>query len=355
MPRSVGLIVGVVGLVFVASAAQAQAQQTLDIYYLDVAGGGGTLIVSPSGSALLIDAGWPGPRDAGRILAAARHAGLEKIDYFLATHYHSDHVGAVAEVAAALPILNYVDHGEPVEPPRGSSAEAYERYVETRAGGNHMPVRPGDTIPIAGIDVHVVTSAGELLEAPLSGAGMPNPLCGEFTPREGEIASDAASVGLFIGYGRFRAVQLGDLTFNKERDLVCPNNVLGTVDVFQTSAHGLNLSSPRELVHALRPRAAVINNSGRKGASRAAWTRVQASPGLEDLWQVHYSELRPGGDHWAEGPEQGGEAFNVAEQFIANLDNSTGHYIRMSARQDGSFTITNARTGFTKEYAPRSE
>ena len=139
MPRSVGLIVGVVGLVFVASAAQAQRQQTLDIYYLDVAGGGGTLIVSPSGSALLIDAGWPGPRDAERILAAARHAGLEKIDYFLATHYHSDHVGAVAEVAAALPILNFVDHGEPVEPPRGNSAEAYQRYVETRAGGITCP------------------------------------------------------------------------------------------------------------------------------------------------------------------------------------------------------------------------
>lgn len=351
MRRSLRLLVALLALPL--AAAQAQAQPTLDIYYLDVAGGGGTLIVSPSGSSLLIDAGWPGPRDAERILAAARQAGLEQIDYFLATHYHSDHVGAVAEVAAALPIFNYVDHGEPVEPPRGSSAEAYERYVETRAGGNHMPVRPGDTIPIAGIEVHVVTSAGELLEAPLSGAGMPNPLCGDFTPREGEIASDAASVGLFIGYGRFRAVQLGDLTFNKERDLVCPNNVLGTVDVFQTSAHGLNLSSPRELVHALRPRAAVINNSGQKGASREAWTRVQASPGLEDLWQVHYSELRPGGEHWAEGPEQGGEAFNVAEQFIANLDDSTGHYIKMSARPDGSFTITNARTEFTKEYESR--
>lgn len=354
MRRRARLLIALLGLPL--AAAQAQAQPTLDIYYLDVDGGGGTLVVSPSGASLLIDAGWPGPRDAERILAAARQAGLAQIDYFLATHYHSDHVGAVAEVAAALPILNFVDHGEPVEPPRGSSAEAYERYVETRAGGNHMPVRPGDTIPIAGIDVRVLTAGGDLLEAPLPGVGMPhNPLCRDFTPREGEIVSDAASVGLFIGYGQFRAIQLGDLTFNKEHALVCPNNVLGTVDVFQTSAHGLNLSSPRELVHALQPRAAVINNSGRKGASREAWTRVQASPGLEDLWQVHYSELRPGGDQWAEGPEQGGEAFNVAEQFIANLDDSTGHYIRMSAKQDGSFTITNARTGFRKAYESRSK
>ena len=334
----------------------AQGQQTLDIYYLDVEGGGGTLIVSPSGSALLIDAGWPGPRDADRILTAARQAGLRQIDYFLATHFHSDHVGAVTEVADALPILNFVDHGEPVETPRGSSAEAYERYVEARVKGNHLVVKPGDSIPVAGMDVRVVTAAGAVLEAPLPGAGMPhNPLCRDFTPREGEIETDAASVGLFIGLGRFRAVQLGDLTFNKEHELICPNNVLGTADVFQTSAHGLNLSSPRELVHALRPRAVVINNAGRKGASREAWTRVQASPGLEDVWQVHYSEPRPGGDQWAEGAEQGGEEFNVAEQFIANVDDSTAHFIKMSARADGSFTITNGRTGFRREYAPRDE
>ena len=337
------------------AVAHAQGQPTLDIYYLDVEGGGGTLVVSPSGAALLIDAGWPGPRDAERILAAARQADLGQIDYFLATHFHSDHVGAVSEVAAALPILNFVDHGEPVEEPRGRSAEAYARYVEARGRGNHLTVEPGDSIPIPGLDVRVVTARGDLLEAPLPGAGMPNPFCGDFTPREGEIASDAASVGLFIGYGRFRAIQLGDLTFNKEHDLVCPDNVLGAADVFQASAHGLNLSSPRALLHALRPRAAVINNAGRKGASREAWTRVRASPGLEDLWQVQYSELRPGGEHWAEGAEQGGEAFNVAGQFIANFDDSTAHFLKMSARADGSFTITNGRTGFTKEYAARGD
>ena len=146
MRRRARLLIALLGLPL--AAAQAQAQPTLDIYYLDVDGGGGTLIVSPSGASLLIDAGWPGPRDAERILAAARQAGLEQIDYFLATHYRSDHLGAVAEVAAALPILNYVDHGDPVEEPRGSSAEAYQRYVETRAGGNHMPVRPGDTLHV---------------------------------------------------------------------------------------------------------------------------------------------------------------------------------------------------------------
>ena len=349
------LTAAVLGLLLAASqgAVDAQERQTLDIYYLDVEGGGGTLIVSPSGSALLIDAGWPGPRDAGRILAAAQQAGLGQIDYFLATHFHSDHIGAVAEVAARLPILNFVDHGEPLEPLPGRSAEAYERYVEARSKGRHVIVEPGAAIPIAGIDVRVVTAGGAVLEAPLAGAGMPNPLCREFVPRETENQSDVGSVGLFIRYGRFRAVQLGDLTFNKEHELICPHNVLGTADVFQTSAHGLNLSSPRELVHALRPRAVVINNAGQKGASRAAWKRVQASPGLEDLWQVHYSERRPGKDHWAEAAEQGGGAFNVAGQFIANVDDSTADFIKMSASEDGSFTITNGRTGFRKAYESR--
>ena len=340
-----------------ASCGVAQPRQlkTLDIYYLDMEGGGGTLVVSPSGSALLIDAGWPGPRDADRILVAAQQAGLRQIDYFVASHFHSDHIGAVAELAAQLPILNFVDHGEPMEPLRGRSAEAYQRYGGARSTGNHVIVEPGDAIPIAGIDVRVVSAGGAVLQTPLSGAGMPNALCREFEPRETENQGDVGSVGLSIRYGRFRAVQLGDLTFNKEHELICPNNVLGTADMFQTSAHGLNLSSPRELVHALRPRAVVMNNAGRKGASRDAWKRVKASPGLEDLWQVHYSERRPGGDQWAEASEQGGREFNVAEQFIANVDDSTAHFIKMSASEDGSFTITNGRTGFTKEYKPRDE
>ncbi len=354
MRRPVCLTIAVLGLTFVASSgvAQSQRQKTLDVYYLDMEGGGGTLVVSPSGSALLIDAGWPEPRDAERILAVAKQIGLKHIDYFVATHFHTDHIGAVAPLVAKLPILNFVDHGEPMEPQSGRGGDVYQRYVEARGKGEHLSVKPGDTIPIAGIDVRVVSAGGALLKTPLPGAEMPNPLCREFKPHETENKSDVGSVGLFIRYGRFRAVQLGDLTFNKEHELICPNNVLGTVDVFQTSAHGLNLSSPRELVHALRPRVVVMNNAGKKGASRDTWKTVKASPGLEDLWQVHYSEQRPGLPIWREPTEQGGKDFNVAEQMIANVDDSAAHFIKLSASEDGSFVVTNSRTGFMKEYEP---
>ena len=354
MSRPVRQTIAVLGLMFVASSgvAQSQRQTTLDVYYLDMEGGGGTLVVSPSGSAILIDAGFPEPRDAERIVAVAKQIGLTHLDYFVATHFHTDHIGGVASLVGKLPIRTFVDHGEPMEPQSGRGAEVYRRYVQARGSGEHLSVRPGDIIPLEGIEVQVVTAGGALLETPLPGAEIPNPLCSEFSPREGEINSDAGSVGLFIRYGQFRAVQLGDLTFNKEHELICPNNVLGTVDVFQTSAHGLNLSSPRELVHALRPRVVVMNNASTKGASRDTWTTVKTSPGLEDLWQVHYSEQRPGLPIYHETTEQGGKDLNVAEQMIANIDDSDGHFIKLSASEDGSFVVTNGRTGFMKEYKP---
>jgi beta-lactamase superfamily II metal-dependent hydrolase len=354
MRRPVRLTLAALGLMFVASpgVTQSQRQETLDVYYLDMEGGGGTLVVSPSGGSLLIDAGFPELRDAERILAVAKQIGLTQIDYFVATHFHSDHIGGVASLVGKLPIRTFVDHGEPMEPQSARGAEVYERYVQARDSGEHLSVRPGDVIPLAGIEVQVVTAGGALLETPLPGAEIPNRLCGEFKAREGELESDAGSVGLFIRYERFRAVQLGDLTFNKEHELICPNNVLGTVDVFQTSAHGLNLSSPPELVHALRSRVVVMNNAGKKGASRDTWRTVRTSPGLEDLWQVHYSEQRPGLPIYHEPTEQGGEDFNVPEQMIANVDDSDGHFIKLSASKDGSFVVTNSRTGFMKEYTP---
>ena len=162
-------------------------------------------------------------------------------------------------------------------------------------------------------------------------------------------------MGLLIGYGRFRAAQLGDLTFNREHELICPDNVLGTVDVFRTSAHGLNLSSPRALLHALRPRAVVINNAGRKGASRGVAAGAGVTrPGGPVAGPLRRAAPRRG----TSGPRarsRGGRDFNVAEPFIASLDDSTAHFIKMSARADGIFTSTNARTGFEKEYAPRGE
>lgn len=328
-----------------AAAPQAAASDELTIDFIDVEGGQATLIVS-GGESLLIDAGFPGndDRDANRIVAAAKARGLSQIDYMLVTHYHSDHVGGVAPLAAKFPIRTFVDHGPSVE--KGEREEArFAGYLAVRGKGKHLQVKPGDRVPIKGLDVFVVSSGGEAIKTAAPGAGAAaaaaNPLCAAFTPKEPDPSENAASVGVLIGFGRFRMVDLGDLTWNKEKALVCPNNLLGTVDLYLTTHHGMDISGPPVIVHALRPRVAVMNNGAKKGGSAAAARVVRGSPGLEDLWQVHYAV-----DSSAED--------NVAEPLIANMDETTGHGIAVSARRDGGFTVTNARNGQTKSYAPRT-
>jgi beta-lactamase superfamily II metal-dependent hydrolase len=353
-----GFVVAALAAAFSLIGARAQ-QKTLDIYFIDVEGGQSTLFVSPSGESLLVDAGFPGQRDAERIVDTIQKAGLKQVDYFVGTHYHGDHIGAVPLVAAKVPIRTFIDH-ETTE-----TSAAYKAYVAVRDKGKSVMAKPGDKIPIAGIDVQVVTAGGALIKTPLAsavGAGAPNPLCSDFKPNPQEPAAwieDARSVGMTIRYGRFSMLDLGDLPFNIEHDLVCPNNLLGTFDVYLTTRHGLNISGSKAFVHALRHRVAVMNNGPDKGAAREAWTIVKTSPGLEDLWQVHYSQARKANATYLEFTDPGGPSFNTSEQMIANLDEAphngpTAHLIRISARNDGSFAVTNMRNGFSKEYAART-
>jgi hypothetical protein len=138
--------------------------------------------------------------------------------------------------------------------------------------------------------------------------------------------------------------------------LVCPNNLLGTVDVYLTTHHGLAISGPQALVHAVHPRVVVMNNGPRKGGSRETWTTVKSSPGLEDLWQLHYSVPRPPNPSYQESLETGGKEFNAPDNFIANMDevaaHTPAHGIKVSAREDGGFVVTNLRNGFSKQYKP---
>ena len=320
------------------AALGAQAEKPLQIRFVDVEGGQATLIVSPSGESLLVDTGYPGlnGRDADRIAGAVKEAGLSRIDYLIVTHYHADHVGGVPALAARVPIGTFVDHGPTVE--QGDQPAAlYNAYLETRAKGRHVVARPGDTLPIKGLDVRFVSAAGDLIAKPLPGGGQANPLCASYTPHDPDPTENARSVGMVVSFGRFRLLDLGDLTWNKEHDLVCPNNLLGTVSVYLTTHHGLNQSGPAVLVHAVRPRVAVMNNGARKGGNPSAWRIIKDAPGLEDLWQVHHSV-------------EGGAASNVPEPFIANPDETTAHGIRISAQRDGGFTVTNDRNGHSKTY-----
>jgi hypothetical protein len=190
---------------------------------------------------------------------------------------------------------------------------------------------------VAGLKVTVVSSAGETIHSPLAGAAAPNPLCADYKPQPDDASENARSVGVVIAYGAFRMVDLGDLTWNKEHGLACPSNLIGPVDLYLTTHHGNEQSGPAALVHALKPRVAVMNNGTKKGGSPAAWRIVRDSPGLVDLWQLHVSA-------------EGGHESNAAEPFIANLDETTAHAIKVSATQDGSFTVTNGRTSVTKTY-----
>ena len=352
---------------------------TLDIYVIDVEGGNSTLIVTPSRESLLIDTGYPPPaasRDAGRIMDAVHDAGLQQIDHLVTTHWHGDHFGGLAELASRIPVREFIDHGLPDSEPAQSAANAStaaflrDVYPELYAKAKHTVVKPGDRIPMAGLDVRVVTSAGKVIDKPLPGAGQPNPYCADATADSASpvlFAEDAQSVGLFFTFGKFRAVHLGDLVKSREFALMCPVNRLGSVDVLLGLHHGQATSNSAALVHALHPRIAIMNNGTRKGGEPDVMKVLHTSPGLEDLWQLHFSLLS-------------GQEYTQPGMFIANtiddpiaampvaplaappqgapgapVHSGKAYWIKVSAQPDGTFTVTNQRNQFSKIYAAHSK
>jgi competence protein ComEC len=319
-------------------------QKSLDIYFIDTEGGQATLFVPAPGEALLMDTGTGGDgnKQADRISAAIKEAGVQQLDYVIVSHYHGDHVGNAAELANRLPIRHFIDHGPYTVELQPSRSAAFVSYLQVREKAHASVAKAGDKIPVAGLDVEVVSSAGDLLKTPLPGvpgSGAPNPACSEFTPKDQDpTPENYESVGIVVRFGKFRLLDLADLTWNQENDLVCPKNLLGTFDVYHTTRHGTEWSGSPELVHGARARVAVMNNGPKKGGTSEAWRIIHSTPGFQDLWQLHYSELVDK-DH------------NPPDDFIANLNETDhGYALKMSVRPDGSFTMKNERNGFTKEY-----
>jgi beta-lactamase superfamily II metal-dependent hydrolase len=319
------------------------AAKPLDIYFIDVEGGQATLFVSPSGQSMLVDTGFRGfnGRDSDRIATVAKSAKVKEINYVVITHYHRDHVGGVPQLADRMKIGTFVDHG-PAQEEAKVVKEDYADYEKTLPRAQHLVVKPGDVVPIKGINVDVLTSAGDRIQKALPGAGQPNPLCASAEQRDADPTENARSTGMLITYGKFRMLDIGDLTWNKELELVCPNNLIGTVDLYLTTHHGLAQSGPPALIHALRPRVAIMNNGARKGGAPVAWQIIKDSPGMEDIWQLHYSV-------------EGGKEHNAPDSFIANVDETgdAGSYVKVSAESDGSFSVTNSRNKYRKEYKAR--
>jgi beta-lactamase superfamily II metal-dependent hydrolase len=364
----------VAGLGVAVSAAQSGPARTLDIYFVDTEGGQATLFRGPTGESFLVDTGNAGERDLNRILEVLKVAGVSRLDHLLTTHYHGDHYGSLLELAKRIPIARFYDHGENIE--KREAFTAFRTAYEELSRGKRTSVRPGDRIPIAGLDVRVVASDGQVLKSNLQGGGTANAACSSFKPREEVVDDNHQSAGFVMSFGRFRTIDLGDLMWSKEFDLMCPANRIGTVDLYLTSHHGLAQSGGPVLVHALAPRVAVMNNGPRKGGAVEALQTLATSPGLEDTWQLHWSHF-------------GGLEHNAPGAFIANLDDldttvgvlttlaappsaggqagggrrgggaaaaaahTPAHWIKVSARDDGSFTVTNTRNGFSKTYGAR--
>jgi len=323
-----------------ACAAGLQAARNLEVYFIDVEGGQSTLFVAPSGETLLMDTGFGGfnGRDPGRILAAAKAAGVKKIDYLVISHYHEDHVGGLPYVAAKLPIHNFVDHGPNTETDKDSKVR-FNMYSDFSGKANRITVKPGDTIPVKGLEVRVLSAAGSVIAAPLPGAGQPNPECAQAAPVPAdEPLENQQSLGLLITYGDFHILDLGDLTTSRELNLVCPVNKIGRVNVLVASHHmGADANTP-QYVHAVHPKVAIGNNGPRKGGDAEIWQTLHDSPGLEDVWQLHYA-IAAEKDH------------NSPDTFLANIDElcqSKG--LRLTAEKDGSFTLFNSRNRFEKSY-----
>lgn len=318
-------------------------RKPLEVYFVDVEGGQATLFVTPEKESLLIDTGWPGNngRDADRIVAAAKMAGLSKIDYALLTHYHMDHAGGAPQLAERIPIGAFVDHGANREPGDPSTEQVWEAYQKLLSEKKikRITAKAGDVLPLKGIHVEVVSSDGVVVAKSLQGGGAENVACSATEEKPADQTENARSLGIVLTLGNARILDLGDLTWDKELEMVCPVNRLGSMDVFVVSHHGWSQSDSPALLAAITPRLSVMDNGEAKGGSPSTWDIVHSAPKLEDFWQVHYSK-------------EGGPSHNSPDSLIANLLGAdAGNYLKLTVWPDGSMDMWNSRTRVSKHYA----
>lgn len=324
----------------------AKAAGALQIYFIDVEGGGATLIIAPSGESMLVDSGNAPPnaeRDTKRIYAAMQLAGLKKIDYLFVTHYDTDHAGGIPALSKLTSIGKFVDHGDMdskwMQNP--NFEERWKGYLAT-AEGKRMIVKPGDMVPLKGVQVQVVSAKGEVLAKPINGGGA-NPYCANAEQKEPDKSENSQSAGLLLTYGKFKFLDVGDLTWDKEMALACPVNKLGKVTMYQATHHGFwhDVSGATAHLMGIQPQVVVVNNGPRKGFDGPTkYEKIAKNPGIEGIWQGHLS-LFNDKDH------------NTKEDMIANLEPSEScqaHWIKAVIESNGKFTVTNGRNGFSQTY-----
>lgn len=341
----------VLGVLVVMTAGLAAAG-TLDIYFIDVEGGQSTLLVTPTGKTFMIDMGFAGldtanpdkdvARDATRIAEIAKLAKVTRINTLLTTHFHGDHMSGITHLLEVLPVDVFVDHGPATQEAamiKQKVGEYSEYWAAAFARGKHVVVAPGDTVPVEGLEVTIVQARGK----PTDRSNGPNPFCANIEKRGDGNPEDSASIGVVVRYGEFRFSNFGDLPWNQEVALLCPENRVGTIDVYETPSHG---REPSPAVQALAPRIAVLDNNARRGGGAATLKGFKSFAGFEDQWQLHKNVA-------------GGADGNPPDAFTANIEElditmHPAHFLKVSANEDGSFTVFNSRTNATKAYAARA-
>lgn len=325
-------------------ALAGSADKRLDIYWVDVEGGAATLIVSPAGESILIDSGNPGRRDPDRIMKVATEvAGLKQIDHLIVTHYHGDHFGGAITLATLLPIKNLYDNGQF----QGMPDNPGRAYFDLKAERKHV-IKPGDRLPLAqaegspALALQCIGTRQTFIDPPAE-APENKDVCAAARTKDRDGSDNANSVVVLLEFGGFRFFDAGDLTWNQEARLVCPKNLIGKVDVYQVTHHGLDASNNPLVMRSLEPTVAIMNNGVTKGCMPEVFANLKETKSIAAIYQVH-KNLRPDG-----------ATNNVPDEYIANTqERCEGNHIQLSVAADGkSYVVKIPANEHVREFKTR--